>query len=130
MTTAKTLYLITCAAPPARSVAAGIRSARAAGWDVCLVPTPSAHRWLEPELPALRELTGHPVRHQYKARNPETTARGKVGPRAPRLCADPSFKKPSFLEDRRFRRDRALEAFKNSFNNQGGSTTPERRFLR
>jgi phosphopantothenoylcysteine synthetase/decarboxylase len=66
MTTAKTLYVISCAAPPARAVTTGVKSAQAAGWDVCLVLTPSAHRWLESELPALRELTGHPVRHQYK----------------------------------------------------------------
>lgn len=66
MTTTKTLYVISCAAPPARSVATGIRAAQVAGWDVCLVLTPSAHRWLEPTLPALHDLTGHPVRHQYK----------------------------------------------------------------
>ena len=62
----KILYLISCAAPPARSVATGISKAQAAGWDVCLVCTPSAHRWLEPDLADLRELTGHPVRHEYK----------------------------------------------------------------
>jgi phosphopantothenoylcysteine synthetase/decarboxylase len=62
----KILYLISCAAPPARSVATGIRKAQAAGWDVCLILTPSAHRWVEPDLADLRELTGHPVRHEYK----------------------------------------------------------------
>ena len=47
-------------------VATGITRAQAAGWDVCLVLSPSAHHWLEPDLPALAQLTGHPVRHQYK----------------------------------------------------------------
>jgi phosphopantothenoylcysteine synthetase/decarboxylase len=60
------LYLISCAAPPTRSVVTGIRKAQADGWDVCLVLTPSAHRWLEADLTDLRELTGHPVRHEYK----------------------------------------------------------------
>jgi hypothetical protein len=62
----KILYLISCAAPPAQTVATGIRKAQAAGWDVCLVLTPSAHRWLENDIAELRELTGYPVRHQYK----------------------------------------------------------------
>lgn len=65
-----TLYLIACAAPPARHIATGIRAAQAAGWDVCLVLTPSAYRWAEEdgrgELDELRHLTGHPVRHRYK----------------------------------------------------------------
>ncbi|GHC61825.1 flavoprotein [Streptomyces cinnamoneus] len=60
------LYLVCCAAAPAVRVADGVRAAQARGWDVCLILTPSAHRWLEAEVPALRALTGHPVRHQYK----------------------------------------------------------------
>lgn len=66
----RTLYLISCAAPPARTVAAGIRAAQAAGWDVCLTLTPAAYRWAtedaEGEIDALQKLTSHPVRHQYK----------------------------------------------------------------
>jgi hypothetical protein len=67
----RTLYLISCAAPPARHIATGIRAAQAAGWDVCLVLTPSAYRWAEEEggegeLEELRKLTGHPVRYTYK----------------------------------------------------------------
>ncbi len=65
-TDSRTLYLVCCAAAPAVRVADGVRAAQAAGWDVCLVLTPYAHRWLENDLPAFRELTGHPVRHQYK----------------------------------------------------------------
>ncbi|MET9399265.1 flavoprotein [Kitasatospora sp. NPDC002965] len=70
----RTLYIIGCAAPPARRIAVGIRAAQAAGWDTCLVLTPYAYRWLteDPDpaleftLDALTELTGHPVRHRYK----------------------------------------------------------------
>ncbi|NEC91526.1 flavoprotein [Streptomyces sp. SID12501] len=62
----KILYLISCAAPPAQSVATGIRKAQAAGWGVCLILTPSAHSWLENDIAELRELTGYPIRHQYK----------------------------------------------------------------
>lgn len=70
MTRTRTLYLIACAAPPARRLDVPIRAAQQAGWDVCLILTPSAHRWLtedaEGEIQALEELTGHPVRWQYK----------------------------------------------------------------
>ncbi|MDT0322229.1 flavoprotein [Streptomyces millisiae] len=62
----KVLYLIACAAGPAQHVDEGVRQAQAAGWDVCLILTPSAARWWEPRLPELAELTGHPVRSQYK----------------------------------------------------------------
>ncbi|WP_372458518.1 flavoprotein [Streptomyces niphimycinicus] len=60
------LYLIACAAPPAQRIGTGIEKAQAAGWDVCLVLTPSAARWLDEELPELAKLTGHPVRTAYK----------------------------------------------------------------
>ncbi|MFC5888728.1 flavoprotein [Kitasatospora aburaviensis] len=70
----RTLYVIGSAAPPVRRIAHGIRLAQAAGWDTCLVLTPYAHRWAvedpDPSLgfgiEQLQELTGHPVRWQYK----------------------------------------------------------------
>lgn len=66
----RTLYLVACAAPPARHIAVGIRAAQAAGWDVCLILTPAAYRWAvedaEGEIEELSKLTGHPVRHSYK----------------------------------------------------------------
>lgn len=66
----RTLYLIACAAPPARRLTTPIRAAQKAGWDVCLILTPDAYRWaaedVEGNLAELRELTGHPVRHAYK----------------------------------------------------------------
>ncbi|WP_406344729.1 flavoprotein [Streptomyces sp. NBC_00648] len=70
--TNRTLYLIACAAPPARRLEVPIRAAQQAGWDVCVILTPSAYRWAtedpnsEIEISALEALTGHPVRHQYK----------------------------------------------------------------
>ncbi|RKN43872.1 flavoprotein [Streptomyces hoynatensis] len=62
----KVLYLIACAGGPARQVDEGVRQAQAAGWDVCLVLTPSAARWWQPRMAELEKLTGHPVRSQYK----------------------------------------------------------------
>ncbi|MFJ3435644.1 flavoprotein [Streptomyces cyaneofuscatus] len=61
-----TLYLFCSAAPPALEVADVIADAQARGWDVCLGLTPSAHRWLEPEVDELEGLTGHAVRSSYK----------------------------------------------------------------
>ncbi|WP_086708922.1 flavoprotein [Streptomyces antimycoticus] len=70
MTTHRTLYLIACAAPPVRRLPVPIRAAQQAGWDVCVILTPSAYRWAvedaEGEIEALEKLTGHPVRWQYK----------------------------------------------------------------
>jgi hypothetical protein len=66
MTTNRVLYLLGSAAPPVLNVATVIEQAQAAGWDVCLGLTPTAARWLESELPTLEQLTGHPVRSQYK----------------------------------------------------------------
>src|SRR6478735_12688188 len=58
------------AAPLACRLEVPIRAAKRVGWDVCLILTPSAHRQLtedaEGEIEALEELTGHPVRWQYK----------------------------------------------------------------
>jgi hypothetical protein len=62
----RVLYLIGCTAPPVRHSATGIKRAQDAGWDVCLILTPTAAGWLADDLPALEALTGHPVRSQYK----------------------------------------------------------------
>ncbi|MEO3749208.1 flavoprotein [Streptomyces sp. B6B3] len=61
----RVLYLIACAAGPAEYVDQGVRAAQAAGWDTCLVLSPTAARWWRGGLPDLQTLTGHPVRHQY-----------------------------------------------------------------
>ncbi|MGP9023182.1 flavoprotein (plasmid) [Streptomyces sp. BR1] len=66
----KTLYVIACAAPPARRLHIPISAAQKAGWDVCAILTPSAYRWASEDtergIEDLEELTGHPVRWQYK----------------------------------------------------------------
>jgi hypothetical protein len=62
----RTLYLFGSAAPPVLDVARVIQDAQDAGWDVCLGLTPTAATWLEDQTSWLEELTGHPVRSQYK----------------------------------------------------------------
>ena len=60
----RVLYVVTCAAPPARHVAALARLAHDAQRDVCIIATPSALAFLD--VPALEALTGYPVRSDYK----------------------------------------------------------------
>jgi Flavoprotein len=60
------LYAVACAAPPALHIRTLIKQAGTRGWDVCLILTPSAARWLEADLADLERLTGHPVRWAYK----------------------------------------------------------------
>lgn len=62
----RVLYLVCCAAPPALSTAGLVTSAQARGWDVCVICTPTAARWLDDRIALLADLTGHPVRSQYK----------------------------------------------------------------
>jgi hypothetical protein len=64
--TSRVLYVICCAAPPALNAEELVIRAQGRGWDVCLICTPTAARWLQAELPALANLTRHPVRSQYK----------------------------------------------------------------
>ena len=61
----RVLYVIACAAPPARDVRRLIEAAQSGDWDVCLLATPSAAKFLD--LPAAERLTGHPVRSEYKS---------------------------------------------------------------
>ncbi|MER5184494.1 flavoprotein [Streptomyces sp. NPDC002896] len=60
------LYLIACAAGPTQYIDDGVRQAQDAGWDTCLILTPSAKRWWAERIGELEELTGHAVRSQYK----------------------------------------------------------------
>jgi hypothetical protein len=62
----RVLYIVSCAAPPALEIETLIGLAQAGGWDTCLVFSPRAARWREADLPKLAELTGHPVRFDYK----------------------------------------------------------------
>jgi phosphopantothenoylcysteine synthetase/decarboxylase len=60
----RVLYVIACAAPPARQVIRLIEPAQKAGWDVCVLVTPSATKFVDAA--ALEKLTAHPVRCDYK----------------------------------------------------------------
>jgi hypothetical protein len=59
-----TLYIIACAAGTASSVPNVVEIAQASGWDICVVPTPRATGFLD--IPYLEQLTGHPVRSDYR----------------------------------------------------------------
>ncbi|MFD5026975.1 flavoprotein [Streptomyces sp. NPDC058373] len=59
------LYLIATAAGPTQHVDDGVRAAQAAGWDTCLLLTPTAATWWAGSMTELENLTGHPVRHRY-----------------------------------------------------------------
>lgn len=58
------LYVITCAAPPAQRIQDFVVMAQQAGWDVCVIATPHAVKFVD--VPLLQQLTGHPVRSEYK----------------------------------------------------------------
>lgn len=58
------LYLIICAAPPAQHMQEFITIAQADGWDVCIIVTPQATRFIS--ISELTALTGHQVRSDYK----------------------------------------------------------------
>ncbi|MEO3787684.1 flavoprotein [Actinocorallia sp. B10E7] len=60
------LYAIVCAAPPALHVRDLVGEAHERGYDLCLIATPTAARWLADDLTDLGALTGHPVRSAYK----------------------------------------------------------------
>lgn len=60
----RVLYVVACAAPPAREVHKLIAPAQESGWDVCLIATPQAMKFID--VPALEKLTTHPVRSEYK----------------------------------------------------------------
>ena len=58
------LYLIICAAPPAQHMQDFIPLLQSAGWDVCVIATPQATRWIQ--VKNLEALTEHMVRTDYK----------------------------------------------------------------
>lgn len=59
------LYLIATAAGPALHVDDGVRAAQSAGWDTCLLLSPTAAGWWADRIGELEDLTGHPVRTRY-----------------------------------------------------------------
>jgi phosphopantothenoylcysteine synthetase/decarboxylase len=60
----RVLYHIVCAGPPASEAHVLVELAQAEGWDVCVIATPQAVKFID--VPALERLTDHPVRSQYK----------------------------------------------------------------
>jgi len=60
----RVLYIIACGAPPTREVGQLVRLTQEDGWDVCVLTTPSGRRFAD--LAALEQMTGHPVRSDYK----------------------------------------------------------------
>src|SRR4051794_20366162 len=61
---ARVLHLVICAAGPAREAAHLIRAAGERGWDVWVIPTPSALDFVDAE--QLAAITGHPVRARWR----------------------------------------------------------------
>jgi phosphopantothenoylcysteine synthetase/decarboxylase len=53
-----------CAAPPAQQTPQIVVSLQEVGWEVCVIATPQASRWINRS--ALETLTGHVVRTDYK----------------------------------------------------------------
>jgi hypothetical protein len=58
------LYVIACGARPAADLPGFIMWAIGQGWDPCVILTPAARRFADTA--RLAELTGHPVRVDYK----------------------------------------------------------------
>lgn len=58
------LYIIGCGARPSADIPEFATWAQAQGWDTCVILTPSALKFADPA--RLAELTGHPVRADYK----------------------------------------------------------------
>lgn len=58
------LYVVCCAALAAQRIQDFIVLAQAARWEVCVIATPQATKFID--APFLEKLTGHPVRTDYK----------------------------------------------------------------
>ncbi len=58
------LYVISCASRPAQRVPDFVEAAQAAGWDVGVIVTPQATKFVDCAL--LEYMTGYPVRSEYK----------------------------------------------------------------
>jgi phosphopantothenoylcysteine synthetase/decarboxylase len=60
----RVVYLVVCAAPPALAIRELVELLRQRNWAVCVIATPRAAGWMDGA--ALTELTGYPVRYDYK----------------------------------------------------------------
>ena len=62
--TSPVLYVVACGARPAADLPGFVTWTQEQGWDTCVVATPFALRFADTA--RLAELTGHPVRSDYK----------------------------------------------------------------
>jgi phosphopantothenoylcysteine synthetase/decarboxylase len=58
------LYIIACGSPAARFVPEVVRKAQTLGWHVCVIASPDGTKFLDTR--RVEELTGYPVRSEYK----------------------------------------------------------------
>jgi phosphopantothenoylcysteine synthetase/decarboxylase len=58
------LYVVACGGRPAGDLPNFIPRLKTQGWDVCIIATPSALKFMDSVM--LSELTGHVVRYDYK----------------------------------------------------------------
>jgi phosphopantothenoylcysteine synthetase/decarboxylase len=61
------LYVVACGGRPAGHLGSFVSFAQEHGWDVCVIVTPDGTKFVDTA--SLAEMTGHPVRVQYK--NPD-----------------------------------------------------------
>jgi phosphopantothenoylcysteine synthetase/decarboxylase len=60
----RVLYVVACGGRPSGDLPAFVQEAQDAGWEVCVIATPAAVKFMN--LARLADLTGHVVRHDYK----------------------------------------------------------------
>ena len=60
----RVLYIVACGGRPASDLPQFIQHAQNQQWEVCVIATPSAMKFLDPS--QMAALTGHPVRSDYK----------------------------------------------------------------
>jgi phosphopantothenoylcysteine synthetase/decarboxylase len=58
------LYHIICAGPPATDAGIFVKLAQAANWDVCIIATPQATKFINTQ--ELENLAAYPIRTDYK----------------------------------------------------------------
>ena len=58
------LYIVACGGRPAGNLPAFVGQCQAHGWEVCVIATPSALKFMDTG--QLTKLTGHTVRYDYK----------------------------------------------------------------
>lgn len=63
-TTRRILYVVCCAALSAQRIQDFVVLAQEDGWDVCVIATPNATKFIN--VPLLEQVTAHPVRSDYK----------------------------------------------------------------